>query len=157
MNYFKNVTKINYEGSKSKNPFSFKYYNSEEIILGKPMKEHLKFSMSYWHTITYGGTDPFGENTMQRPWDNETTNLLERAKIRVKVAFEFMEKMGIEYFAFHDVDIAPEGNNLEETNKNLDIIVDLIEKEMKRTGIKLLWGTANLFGNKRYGLFVAQM
>lgn len=150
MNYFKNVTKINYEGSKSKNPFSFKYYNSEEIILGKPMKEHLKFSMSYWHTITYGGTDPFGENTMQRPWDNETTNLLERAKIRVKVAFEFMEKMGIEYFAFHDVDIAPEGNNLEETNKNLDIIVDLIEKEMKRTGIKLLWGTANLFGNKRY-------
>ncbi len=150
MNYFKNVTKINYEGSKSKNPFSFKYYNSEEIILGKPMKEHLKFSMSYWHTITYGGTDPFGENTMQRPWDNETTNSLERAKIRVKVAFEFMEKMGIEYFAFHDVDIAPEGNNLEETNKNLDIIVDLIEKEMKRTGIKLLWGTANLFGNKRY-------
>lgn len=150
MEYFKNVSKIKYEGSKSKNPLSFKYYQPEEVILGKKMKDHLKFSMAYWHVMTYQGVDPFGKEVMIRPWDDDVSNDLDKAKIRVKVAFEFMEKLGLEYFCFHDRDIAPEGETLEETNKNLDIIVDLIEQEMKRTGIKLLWGTANLFSNKRF-------
>lgn len=147
--YFKN-DKIKYEGSKSINPFSFKYYNAEELILGKPMKEHLKFGMAYWHTIAAVGSDLFGEGTIERPWDKAEKNPLERAKVRVKVAFEFMEKLGIEYFCFHDADIAPAGETLEESNRNLDVVVDVIEEEMKRTGIKLLWGTANAFSNKRY-------
>ncbi len=149
MKYYSEIDKVKYEGSKSLNPFAFKYYNPEEEILGKKMKDHLKFSMAYWHTMTGTGTDPFGAGTMERPWDDEQ-NPMEKAKIRVKVAFEFMEKLGLEYFAFHDRDIAPEGETLSESNQNLDVIVDLIESEMKRTGIKLLWGTANLFGNKRF-------
>lgn len=150
MGYLDNIQKIKFEGSKSKNPFAFKYYNPEEVILGKKMKDHLKFSMAYWHTFTYMGVDPFGKETMERPWDIENQDPMERAKVRVKVAFEFMEKLGLEYFCFHDVDIAPQGDTLKDTNENLDVIVDLIEKEMKRTGIKLLWGTANLFSHKRF-------
>ena len=150
MTYFKDIEKINYDGSKSKNPLAFKYYNPDEIILGKPMKEHLKFSMAYWHTFTFAGSDPFGEPTMERPWDKLTNNELERAKIRVEVAFEFMEKMQIEYFAFHDIDIAPKGNSLKEFQENLDIITGLIEKKMKETNIKLLWGTANVFSDKLF-------
>jgi len=150
MEYLKEIPKIKFEGSKSKNPFAYKYYNPEEKIMGKKMKDHLKFSMAYWHTLTADGSDPFGDGTMERPWDDDAKDPMERAKKRVKVAFEFMEKMGIEYFAFHDRDIAPEGETLEESNKNLDVIVDIIEAEMKRTGIKLLWGTANLFANKRF-------
>lgn len=150
MGYLDSIQKIKYEGSQSKNPYAFKYYNPEEVILGKKMKDHLKFSMAYWHTFTYMGVDPFGKETMERPWDLENDDPMERAKVRVKVAFEFMEKLGLEYFCFHDVDIAPQGDTLKETNENLDIIVDLIEQEMKRTGIKLLWGTANLFSHKRF-------
>jgi len=150
MSYFKNLEKVKYEGSKSLNPMAFKYYNPEEVILGKKMKDHLKFSMAYWHTFTYMGVDPFGKETMERPWDVANKDPLDRAKARVKAAFEFMEKLGLEYFAFHDVDIAPEGDSLEEFFNNLDIIVDLIESEMKRTGIKLLWGTANLFSDKKF-------
>ncbi len=149
MKYFDKIDKIKYEGSKSSNPFAFKYYNSNELIFGKKMKDHLKFSMAYWHTMTGKGVDPFGAETMERPWDDEQDEM-EKAKIRVKGAFEFMEKLGLEYFAFHDRDIAPEGETLSESNRNLDVIVDLIEAEMKRTGIKLLWGTANLFYNKRF-------
>lgn len=148
MEFFKGVDKIKYEGSKSKNDLAFKYYNPEEVILGKKMKEHLKFAMSYWHTLTGGGMDPFGEQTIIRSWD--ALNPMERAKARVKAGFEFMEKLGIEYFCFHDKDIAPEADTLEEYFKNLDEIVDEIEKEMKRTGIKLLWGTSNMFSNRRF-------
>ncbi len=148
MSYFK-VDKIKYEGPESKNEFAFKYYNPEELVMGKPMKEHLKFSCAYWHTFNAMGNDPFGGPTMFREWD-KTTDVVERAKTRVKVAFEFFEKMGFEYFAFHDVDIAPEMDTLEETHRVLDEIVDLIEVEMKRTGIKLLWGTTNAFGNARF-------
>lgn len=149
MKYYDHITKIKYEGSKSLNPLSFKYYNPEEVILNKPMKDHLKFSMAYWHTMTGEGVDPFGKATMERDWDTEI-DPVEKAKTRVKVAFELMEKLGLEYFCFHDRDIAPEQETLQETNRVLDEIVDLIEKEMKRTHIKLLWGTANLFANKRF-------
>ncbi len=148
MSYF-NVDKIKYEGPESKNIFAFKHYNADEIVMGKPMKEHLKFSMAYWHTFDAMGGDPFGGPTMFRPWDQEQ-DPMKKAEARVYAAFEFMEKMGFEYFCFHDIDIAPRGATLEESNKNLDVIVDIIEAEMKRTGIKLLWGTTNAFSNASF-------
>ncbi len=148
MAYF-NVDKIGYEGPESKNIYAFKHYNANEIVMGKPMKEHLKFSMAFWHTFDAMGNDAFGGPTMFRDWDKET-NEIEKAKVRVRAAFEFMEKLGLEYFCFHDVDIAPRGATLEETNKILDEIVDVVEEEMKRTGIKLLWGTTNAFGDQKF-------
>ncbi len=148
MSYFNEVSKIKFEGATSKNPLAFKVYNSEEVIMGKTMKEHLRFAMSYWHTLTGEGTDPFGNATMERSWNDLSP--MDKAKARVEAGFEFMEKLGIEYFCFHDKDIAPEAETLEEYQKNLDIIVDVIEKEMKRTGIKLLWGTSNMFSHPRF-------
>lgn len=147
--YFENVSKINYEGANSKNPYSFKYYNPEEIIGDKAMKEHLRFALSYWHTLTANGADPFGVGTMIRPWDSET-NEMNLAKARMEAAFELMDKLNIEYFCFHDRDIAPEGKTLQETNKNLDEIVELCKSLMKKYNKKLLWGTANCFTNPRY-------
>lgn len=148
MAFFSKVEKIKFEGKDSKNLLSFRYYNPEEIVLGKKIKDHLKFAMSYWHTLTAGGNDPFGDATLIREWDSLSP--MEKAKARVKAGFEFMEKLGLEYFCFHDKDIAPEAETLEEYFKNLDEIVDLIEVEMKRTGIKLLWGTSNMFSNPRF-------
>jgi xylose isomerase len=148
MGYFE-VDKIKYEGASSKNPLSFKYYNPEEIVMGKTMKEQCRFAMSYWHTLTYMGNDPFGGPTMHRGWD-QTSDLLERAKERVHVSFEFMEKMQIPFFCFHDQDIAPRGNTLEETNKYLDEIVVVIKEEMARTGIRCLWGTTNAFSDDKF-------
>lgn len=148
MEFFKGVNKIKYEGKESTNLLSFSHYNPEEIIMGKSMKEHLRFAMSYWHTLTGEGNDPFGDSTMVREWNGLSG--MEKAKVRVLAGFEFMEKLGIEYFCFHDKDIAPEADTLEGYHKNLDEIVDLIEKEMKRTGIKLLWGTSNMFSHPRF-------
>lgn len=148
MAFFSKVEKIKFEGKDSKNLLSFRHYNPEEVVLGKKMKDHLKFAMSYWHTLTAGGNDPFGDATLIREWDNLSP--MDKAKARVKAGFEFMEKLGLEYFCFHDKDIAPEADTLEEYFKNLDEIVDLIESEMKRTGIKLLWGTSNMFSNPRF-------
>ncbi|MGL5797865.1 MAG: xylose isomerase [Cetobacterium sp.] len=148
MEFFKTINKINYEGTKTKNLLAFAHYNPEEVVLGKKMKDHLKFSMSYWHTLTGEGNDPFGDGTMIRDWNGYTP--MEKAKARVKAGFEFMEKLGLEYFCFHDKDIAPETDTLEGYQKNLDEIVDLIEVEMKRTGIKLLWGTSNMFSHPRF-------
>lgn len=148
MEFFKGINKIKYEGKESNNLLSFSHYNAEEIIMGKPMKEHLRFAMSYWHTLTGEGNDPFGDSTMTREWNGLSG--MEKAKARVVAGFEFMEKLGIEYFCFHDKDIAPEADTLEGYHKNLDEIVDLIEHEMKRTGIKLLWGTSNMFSHPRF-------
>lgn len=148
MEFFKEIGKIKYEGKDTKNELAFRYYNPDELILGKTMKEHLRFAMSYWHTLTAGGNDQFGEGTIVREWDS--LEPMERAKARVKAGFEIMEKLGIEYFCFHDRDIAPEASTLAEYFKNLDEIVDLIEIEMKRTGIKLLWGTSNMFSHPRF-------
>ncbi|MFU0825564.1 xylose isomerase [Clostridium sp.] len=147
--YFNNVPEIKYEGKDSKNPFAFKYYNPDEVVGNKTMKEHLRFTMSYWHTLTGEGTDPFGAGTMERPWDGETDKM-ELAKMRMEAAFEFMDKLGIEYFAFHDRDIAPEGKDLAETNKNLDEIVAYCKELMQKHNKKLLWGTANMFNNPRF-------
>lgn len=146
--YFEGIAKIKYEGENSTNPLAFKYYDPDRIVAGKPMKEHLRFSMSYWHTMTGGGNDPFGMATMERPYND--LDGMELAKARVDAAFELMEKLGMDYFCFHDLDISPEGNSLEEKEKNLDIIVDIIEKKMKETDIKLLWGTTNGFSNPRF-------
>lgn len=146
--YFKNIGTIKFEGVNSKNPLSFKYYNADKIVAGKKMREHLKFAMSYWHTMCADGTDMFGRGTINKSFGGKTA--IEIYEHKVYAAFELMEKLGIEYFCFHDRDIAPEGDTLKETNDNLDRIVPIIKSEMKRTGIKLLWGTANCFNNPRY-------
>ena len=148
MEYFSSVKKIKYEGAESTNPLSFKFYNPDEMIMGKTMKEHLKFSMAYWHTFTYLGGDQFGGASKAHHWD--CGNSMEMAINRVYAAFEFMDKMQIPYFCFHDVDIAPRGETLAETNKNLDEIAAIIKSEMKRTGIKCLWGTTNAFGDAKF-------
>ena len=149
MKYFKDVEKVNYEGPESKNPMAFKYYNPDEVVMGKTMKEQLRFAMSWWHTFTYMGEDQFGVGTMFRPWDQQEDPMAV-AKERVYAAFEFMEKMQIPFFCFHDVDIAPKGKDLAETNANLDEIVAVIKQESKKTGIKCLWGTTNAFSDPRF-------
>jgi len=147
--YFSKIPQISYEGPTSKNPWAFKWYNPEELVEGKTMAEHLRFSVVYWHTFRGTGGDQFGMGTMLRPWDDGTESV-ENAQKRMRIAFQFMEKLGNPFWAFHDRDIAPEGTNLRQTNKNLDAVVKVAKEEMKRTGIKLLWGTCNLFGNPRY-------
>ena len=148
MSYFPEINKIQYEGKASTNPLAFKHYNPSEVLLGKTMKDHLRFAVAYWHTLTYGGSDPFGENTLMRPWDKFTG--MDLAKARMDAAFEFFTKLDVPYFCFHDRDIAPEGTSLQETNRNLDVIVAQAKALMKSTGVKLLWNTANMFSNKRF-------
>ena len=143
-----NIPVINYEGPESKNPFAFKYYNKDEVIAGKTMAEHLKFSMCYWHTLCADGTDMFGIGTIDKSFGG--TDPMDVYKQKVYAGFEMMHKLGIEYFCFHDRDIAPEGANLAEFQKNLDVIVPVIKEQMNKYGIKLLWGTANCFSRARY-------
>jgi xylose isomerase len=146
---FAEVKKIPFEGPKSKNALAFRHYNPDEVVEGKPMKEHLRFSVAYWHTFRGTGSDPFGPGTMQRPWE-AAADSVENAQNRARVAFEFMEKLGVGFYCFHDRDVAPEGRSLAESNKNLDAVVKVLKEEQQRSGIKLLWGTANLFSNPRY-------
>lgn len=146
---FSEIPKIPYEGPKSRNPLAFKYYRPDEKVEGKTMRDHFRFSVAYWHTFRGQGADPFGVGTMIRPWEAPIDNV-ENAIHRVQVAFEFMEKLGVEYYCFHDRDVAPEGKTLAESNKHLDAVVKVLTEEQQRTGIKLLWGTANLFSNPRY-------
>lgn len=146
---FPDIHKIQYEGPTSTNPLAFRWYNESELVEGKSMKDQLRFSVAYWHTMRGTGADPFGPGTMLRPWEAGDDSL-QNACNRVRVAFEFMEKLGSPFFCFHDRDIAPEGKTLAETNKNLDTVVKVVKEEMQRTGIRLLWGTANLFSNPRY-------
>ena len=148
MEYFANIGKIKYEGAQSQNPLSFKFYNPDEVIAGKTMRDHLRFGMAYWHTMCAEGTDMFGVGTTDKSYG--ATDPMELAKNKAYAAFELMEKLGIDYFCFHDRDIAPEAATLAETNARLDEITDLIKELMDKTGKKLLWGTANCFGNKRY-------
>ncbi len=146
---FADVQKIPFKGPKSKNPLAFHHYNPEEVVEGKPMKDHLRFSVAYWHTFRGTGSDPFGPGTMSRPWE-AAADSVENAQNRARVAFEFMEKLGAGFYCFHDRDVAPEGKTLAESNKNLDAVVKVLKEEQQRTGIKLLWGTANMFSNPRY-------
>jgi len=146
---FAKIPTIKYEGPKSKNPLAFKHYNPNEKVEGKTMKDHLRFSVTYWHTFRGMGADMFGVGTALRPWE-DGTNSVEMAKKRARVAFQFMEKLGVPFYAFHDRDVAPEGKNLRESNKNLDAVVKVLKEEQKRTGIGLLWGTACLFVHPRF-------
>ena len=147
--FFAGIKKIQYEGPSSRNPLAFKHYNAEEMIDGKAMKEHLRFSVTYWHTIRGQLADMFGAGTAVRPWE-DGTNSMKMAETRVRVAFEFLEKLGAPFYAFHDRDVAPEGKNLSETNRNFDKIAGLLKQEQQRTGVKLLWGTACLFVHPRF-------
>ncbi len=149
MAHFPDVNKIEFEGPQSKNPLAFKHYNSDELIDGKKMRDLLRYSVCYWHTFRGTGVDPFGAPTMQRPWEDGTDSV-DNALRRVDVAFEFMEKIQTPYYCFHDRDVSPEGATIGESNANLDKIAEKLKAEQKRTGIKLLWGTANLFSNPRY-------
>ena len=151
MSYFPDVDKIKFEGQGSKNPFAFKHYNPEEVVLGKTMEAHMRFAVAYWHTFasdTAKGQDPFGAKTMFRPWEHGDT--MEEARGKAYANFEFLEKLGVPFFAFHDADIAPEGKSLEEYHRNLDEIVEIFKSEMERTGIKLLWNTSNAFSHPRF-------
>ncbi len=146
---FPDVDKIPFEGPDSKNPLAFRWYDENEVVEGKSMKDHFRFSVVYWHTMRGAGNDPFGPGTMVRPWEDGTDSV-ENACNRARVAFEFIEKLGAPYYAFHDRDVAPEGGSLAETNANLDAVAAVLKEEQQRTGIKLLWGTANLFSNPRF-------
>ena len=148
MEFFKSIPKIQYEGADTKNPLAFRFYNSDEVIGGKTMREQLRFAVSYWHTMCAGGTDMFGSETLIKNYGANAP--MEIAKNKAYAAFELMDKLGIDYFCFHDRDIAPEGSTLKETNARLDEITDLLEDLMKQSGKKVLWGTANCFGNPRY-------
>jgi len=147
--YFPNIGKIKFEGKDSKNPLAYRYYDAEKVILGKPMKEWLKFAMAWWHTLCADGGDQFGTGTKKFPWA-QGPDALTIAKQKADAGFEFMQKMGIEYFCFHDVDLVSEGSSVEEYEHNMKEIVAYLKEKMAQTGIKNLWGTANVFGNGRY-------
>lgn len=149
MSLFENLPTITYEGPKSRNPLAFKYYDAQRVILGKPMKDHLKFAMAWWHNLSATGQDMFGPGTADKTFGTEA-GTMDHARAKVDAGFEFMQKLGIEYFCFHDADLVPEGKDLAETNARLDDITDYIKAKMAGTNIKCLWGTANLFSNPRY-------
>ncbi len=147
--YFKGIGKISFEGNQSKNPLAFKYYNPTQEVAGKTMSEHFRFAIAYWHSFCNDGGDPFGVGTKFYPW-NKSSDPIQNAKDKMDAAFEFISKIGVEYFCFHDVDLIDEGPNLVEFEKRLEIITDYALQKMKGSDIKVLWGTANLFSNPRY-------
>lgn len=147
--YFDKINKIKYEGPTSKNELSFKFYDSEKIVLGKTMKEHLPFGMAWWHALCNSGSDQFGAATADKTF-GAAPGTMDHARAKVDAGFEFMEKLGIDYFCFHDADLVPEAADIKETNRRLDEITDYILLKMKATGIKCMWGTANLTNNPRY-------
>tara|TARA_B100001559_G_scaffold32044_1_gene24386 strand:+ start:975 stop:2288 length:1314 start_codon:yes stop_codon:yes gene_type:complete len=147
--YFKDISKIQYEGVDSNNPLSFKYYDEDKVVLGKKMKDHLRFATCYWHTFTWPGLDPFGGPTFERPWMQQG-DPIEKAEEKLDEAFDFFDKITTPFFCFHDRDISPEGKNYSETQKNFFHIIDLMEKKLSKSKVKLLWGTANAFSHRRY-------
>jgi xylose isomerase len=147
--YFPEIGKIKFEGKESVNPLAFRYYDPEKVVYGKKMKDWCRFSMAWWHTLCADGGDPFGPGTKTFPW-NEGTTAIERAKNKLDAGFEFMQKCGFEYYCFHDIDLVAEGDSIEEYEANLKAIVAYAKEKQAETGIKLLWGTANVFSNKRY-------
>lgn len=143
------IPKVDFKGPESKDTLSFRYYDADRVIMGKPMKDHLKFAMSWWHTLCAGGTDMFGRETFDKSFGAAPATM-EHTRAKVDVGFEFMEKLSIPYFCFHDVDLVPEADDINETNARLDEISDYILEKMQKTGIRCLWGTANMFSNPRY-------
>ena len=147
--YFKGINEIIYEGKDSKNPFSFKYYNPDQLVAGKTMREHFKFAVAYWHSFCGQGADPFGAGTQSFPWD-KSKDPLQASKDKADAAFEFISKMGFDYFCFHDFDLIQEAQTFSESEERLKYITEYIKKKKKSSGIKLLWGTANCFSNPHY-------
>ena len=150
MSQFPNISKIPYDGASGGNPLAFHYYNPEEVILGKPMKEHLKFALAWWHTLCAEGADMFGPGTASKAFGADKSDVMAYAKAKVDAGFEIMQKLSVEYFCFHDTDIVEEAATLAETNRRLDEITDYIKSKMDATGIKCLWGTCNAFSHKRF-------
>jgi xylose isomerase len=147
--YFKGINKIPFEGKESDNPLAYKFYDPERVVAGKKLKDHFKFAMAYWHTLCNEGGDPFGAGTQVFPW-NTSNDPVQRAKDKADAAFEFLEKMGFDYFCFHDVDLVDESDNLAKTEKRLNEVSDYIKQHQINSGKKVLWGTANCFTNPRY-------
>ena len=147
--YFPEIGKIKFEGKASKNPLAFRYYDAEKVVSGKKMKDWLKFAMAWWHTLCAEGGDPFGPGTKTFPWNAEA-DVIARAKAKMDAGFEFMQKCGIEYYCFHDVDLVDDADDIETYEKRLKEIVAYAKQKQAETGIKLLWGTANVFSHKRY-------
>lgn len=147
--FFKGVNSVKFEGIESTNPLAFRHYDAERIILGKSMKEHLRFAACYWHNFCWQGSDVFGAGTFDRPW-HKPGNAMDMSKMKADAAFEFFKKLNVPYYCFHDTDIAPEGNSLKEYQNNFAEMVDVLEAKQAETGLKLLWGTANAFSNPRY-------
>lgn len=147
--FFPGIGKIKFEGKDSKNPLAFRFYDENRIIGGKTMKEHLRFAVAYWHTFCGEGGDPFGPGSVRRPW-NTATDTISAAKEKMDAAFEFITKIGAPYYCFHDIDLVNEGASVAEYEKNLQTIVDYAKAKQAASGVKLLWGTANVFSNPRY-------
>ncbi len=147
--YFAGVPLIRFEGRETDNPFAFRWYDPEKVIAGKPMKDHLRFACAYWHSFVNVGSDPFGEGTHQFSW-NEAGDPVVRAKAKMDAAFEFMTKMGLPFYCFHDVDLVDYTNDVKENDRRLQVMVDYAKEKQAATGIRLLWGTANLFSHRRY-------
>ncbi|WP_136656570.1 xylose isomerase [Nitratireductor sp. XY-223] len=145
--FFGNIERISYEGPESTNPLAFRHYNPDETVMGKRMEDHLRFAVCYWHNFCWPGGDPFGGQTFERPWFGET---MENAFLKADVAFDMFSILGAPYYCFHDADVRPEGADFSENTRNLDAMVDYFAEKQAQTGIKLLWGTANLFSNRRY-------
>lgn len=152
-NYFEHISPIQFEGTDSDNPLAFHHYNPDELVMGKSMKEHLRFAACYWHNFCWDGADVFGQGTFSRPWlkaDLVAKDPLHAAKLKADAAFEFFKKLNVPYYCFHDIDVAPEGNSIKEYIHNFAVMVDVLEQKQAETGLKLLWGTANVFSNPRY-------
>ncbi|MBS1653324.1 MAG: xylose isomerase [Bacteroidetes bacterium] len=147
--YFKGISKIKYEGKDTDNPLAFRWYDENKVVAGKPMKDYLRFACAYWHSFCGSGADPFGEPTHIFPW-NEKGDAVERAKDKADAAFEFITKLGLPYYCFHDVDAVDYTNDVNENDKRLQAITAYLKEKQQASGVKLLWGTANLFSNRRY-------
>lgn len=148
--HFPNIPEIKYQGASGKEALAFNYYNADEVILGKPMKEHLKFALAWWHTLCAEGADMFGMGTADKAFGADKNDAVAHAKAKVDAGFEIMQKLGLEYFCFHDADLVTEAPTLAESNKRLDEVTDYIKTKMDATGIKCLWGTSNAFSHKRF-------
>lgn len=147
--YFKSINSIKFEGKESDNPLAFKYYNPDQLVAGKTLREHFKFAVAYWHTFCGTGADPFGPGTQKFEWD-KSSDPIQAAKDKADAAFEFITKMGFDYFCFHDYDLVQEAPTFQESETRLAIIIDYVKQKMDTSGVKLLWGTANCFSNPRY-------
>ena len=147
--YFKDLPRVDYRGPESSDPLAFRHYDKNRLVLGKRMEDHLRFAACYWHTFCWNGFDVFGAGTFERPWF-ESGPPMELAKVKAEAAFDFFSALGAPYYCFHDRDVAPEGATPRESHENFARMVDVLGEHQQRTGMKLLWGTANLFSHRRF-------